>query len=160
MYIHKRVLCRPAFSISFPWNFVCVFASRSCGMWQTLPLFCSLTKNELNCTILSTQYSGTEPILLSYPVYCSDCGLDNRWFLVRLRGRTIHLSSAQSAHASSGAHSDSYSMSNWVFPGGKAVGGVESSTHPHLVPRLRVSGNVRSLPHVYLQRAQGQLYFY
>jgi len=66
----------------------------------------------------------------------------------------------------SGAHTSSYPIgTEGSFPGGKAIGGVNVTTHLHIVTRSRIHGVVPRLPqYTFMARcsveAQGQLYLY
>jgi hypothetical protein len=77
----------------------------------------------------------------------SDYGLDDRAIEVRSpTGADFSFSSC--FQTGSEAHPASYPMgSGGPFPGGKARGrGVTLTTHPHLVPRLRMSRSYTSSP--------------
>jgi hypothetical protein len=94
----------------------------------------------------------------------SDYELDDRVIEVRSPTEAEDFSSSPCVQTGSGAHPDSYPMGQWVpgvlHPGVKRGPGVTLTTHPHVVPRLRMSRSYTSPPpHVPPWRVAGQLYF-
>jgi hypothetical protein len=76
----------------------------------------------------------------------SDYGLDDRAMEVR-SPREADFSSSPCVQTGSGAHPASYPMGTLgSFPGGRARPGRDLTTHPHLVPRLRMSRSYTSCP--------------
>jgi hypothetical protein len=70
----------------------------------------------------------------------SDYGLDDRANEVRSPTGAEDFSSSPCVQTGSGAHPASYPIGTGVlFPGVKRGRGVTLTTHPHLVPRLRMS---------------------
>jgi hypothetical protein len=75
----------------------------------------------------------------------SDYGLDDRAIEVRYPTGAEDFSSSLCVQTSSGAHPASYPMGTGVLsPGVKCGRGVTLTTHPHLVPRLRMSRSYTS----------------
>jgi hypothetical protein len=77
----------------------------------------------------------------------SDYGLDDRAIEVRSPAGAKYFSSILCVQTSSGAHPASCSMGTGVLsPGVKRGRGVMLTTHPHLVPRSRMSKSYTSSP--------------
>jgi hypothetical protein len=77
----------------------------------------------------------------------SDYGLDDRAIGVRSPARAKDFSSILCVQTGSEAHLASCPMgTGGPFPGGKARAGVTLTTHPHLVPRSRMSRSYTSSP--------------
>jgi hypothetical protein len=78
----------------------------------------------------------------------SDYGLDDRAIGVRSPARAKDFPSSLCVQTGSGAHPASCTMgTGGPFPGGKsAAGAVTLTTHPHLVPRSRISRSYTSSP--------------
>jgi hypothetical protein len=93
---------------------------------------------------------------MTHPVYCSVSELDDRWFVVRYFWEARNISSLQSDQTSCGVHTRSCWMSNLSVP--QSCRGMESSIHPHLVSRLRMSVTMRLLPLRHLWHGQRRLY--
>jgi hypothetical protein len=82
------------------------------------------------------------------------CGLDYRGSGVRFPVRTGNFSLHHRVQTGPGAHSASYQMgTRCSFPGGKAAGVVELTTHLHLVPRLKNEWSCTSTPPICLYGA-------
>jgi hypothetical protein len=98
-------------------------------------------------------YNAWKHKLFFLVVYCgssgsivSDYGLDDR--SIEVRSPTgADFSSSPCVQTGSGAHPASYPMGTGVLsPGIKRGWGVTLTTHPHLVPRLRMSRSYTSSP--------------
>jgi hypothetical protein len=78
----------------------------------------------------------------------SDYGLDDRAIEVQSPAEAKDFFTNLCVQTSSGDHPASCTMGNGGhFPGAKRVRGVTLTTHPHLVPRSRMSWNyIPSLP--------------
>jgi hypothetical protein len=77
----------------------------------------------------------------------SGYGLDDRAIEVRSLEGAKHFSSSLCVQTASGTHPASCTMgAGGPFPGLKLGGGVTLTTHPHLVPRSRMSRSCTSSP--------------
>jgi hypothetical protein len=77
----------------------------------------------------------------------SDYGLDDRAIGVRSSAGANHFSSNPCVQTGSDAHPVSCTMGTGVpFPGAKRGRGMTLTTHPHLVPRSRMSSSYASSP--------------
>jgi hypothetical protein len=105
-------------------------------------------------------YSGTATVICILVAYIvrgrsrvssgsivSDYGLDDRAIGVRSPAGAKDFSSSICVQTGSGAHPASCTMgTGGPFPGGKARPGRDAATHPHLVPRSRMSRSYTSSP--------------
>jgi hypothetical protein len=86
----------------------------------------------------------------------SGYGLDDRTIGVRSPTEAKDFSSNLCVHTGSGAHTASCTMGTGVVsPGVKLGRGVTLTTHPHLVPRARVSRSYTSSPQAPSWRVEG-----
>jgi hypothetical protein len=100
------------------------------------PDFKNITKVVFFKVIVSRGSSGT---------IVSDYGLDDRAIEVRSPTGAENFSSSLCVQTGSGAHPASYQMGTGVIsPGIKRGRGVTLTTHPYLVPRLRISRSYTS----------------
>jgi hypothetical protein len=90
----------------------------------------------------------------------SDYRLDDRASEVQSPEEVKDFSSSLSVQTTSEAHQAFYPMgTGGPFPGVKRDWEVTLTTHPHLVPRSRMSSSYDPLPLVACMAVAGQLYF-
>jgi hypothetical protein len=85
--------------------------------------------------------------------------MDNRSIIVRFQEGQERAFLLQTVLTGSGVHRASYSYpAEGSFSETESSRGMKLTPHFHILPRLRRSGAIRRLTHMYSLRAQGQIY--